>query len=261
MRLQPTEVASAHWVSLRSLLAPQQRTVAVEDVANRLANQETGVKRWMLRVMVGKMVFAAIRLLPSESLYSDAPPIEGKGQSELQSFYNPPGMISTLITPTAPSTAVQAPPLILWGLTLGVVADFLDLLPPHNALELWTYPTFTPWDVRAVISIMTYQFRKRKWQEIQIGKGSPAPAVAVEEGLDAVSLPSEDRLKEAGMHGLGTGVDRQMSRMLLRSSAVGTMLEGYYDIVRKAVAIALISRTSAIIAISAWIWARYRRRL
>jgi hypothetical protein len=34
-------------------------------------------------------------------------------------------------------------PLLLWGLTLGILADFLDMLPPHQAVQLWKYPTFT----------------------------------------------------------------------------------------------------------------------
>jgi len=86
------------------------------------------------------------------------------------------------------------------------------------------------------------------------------PAVAVEEGLDTVPMPKEGRMKEAGIHGLGTGVDREQHRMELKSSAVGTMLDGYYDIVRRAVAVAMAGRATSALVLLAWLWIRYRRR-
>ncbi|TKA72037.1 hypothetical protein B0A49_03366 [Cryomyces minteri] len=74
LRLQPTEVASTHWVSLRALLSPSQRTFAYEDVSSRLAKQEKGWRKDVMRVMLGKMQFAAIRLIPSESSYCSTTP-------------------------------------------------------------------------------------------------------------------------------------------------------------------------------------------
>ena len=258
LKLQPTEVASTHWVPIRALLSAEQRTVSLEDVSNRLANQETGVKRWMLRAMVGQMIFAAIRLLPSETVNCAASRADSEPVSKPDSWSS---RISSLWDPRrqiAPAPHEQ--PLLLWGLTLGVLADFLDLLPPHNALTLWTYPTFTPWDVRFTIWAMSYAFKKRKIQEIQSGRIPKRPAVAVELGLGTVSMPSQERMNEVGLHGLGSGVDNEPSRMELKSSAVGTMLEGYYDIVRRAVAVALIGRSSMIVAVVAWLYLRYRRR-
>ncbi|KAG9681023.1 L-lactate dehydrogenase, partial [Aureobasidium melanogenum] len=147
LRLQPTEVASTHWVSVRSLLDPGQRTVHTEDVSNRLANQETGIKKWALAGMLGKMEFSAIQLLPAESLYCHESPTDDSNHHKI----TPPRNIIRRLLNLAQSPVLPPPPqhrpLILWGLTLGVVADFLDLLPPHNALELWTYPTFTMPDI------------------------------------------------------------------------------------------------------------------
>lgn len=264
LKLQPTEVASAHWVPLRALLSAENRTVSFEDVSNRIAHQETGVKRWLLRAMLGKMMFAAIRLCPSESLHCNES-IDGPPEPGLNEFYAPRSLLSTLFSRKEPNKAQHEQRLLLWGLTLGVMADFLDLFPPHTALQLWTYPTFTPWDVRFAVWAMSYRFKQQKMQEIATGHSNGPTAAAVEAGLDAVSVPKDADLKELGMGGLGSGVDHRRDsntpgRLAFKSSAVATMLEGYYDIVRKAVAVALVGRTSAFVALAALLWVRYRRR-
>ena len=281
MRLQPTEVASTHWVPLRALLSREQRTSSYEDVSNRLANQETGVKRWMLRAMLGHMEFAAIHLLPSESLHCTASPAEDTEQkSFLKGAYGLPAALTELMDRyTKRGPAPQSQPLLLWGLTLGIMADFLDMLPPNDALQLWTYPTFTPPDVRFAVWAMSYHFRAEKMQEIKSGHEEGPSAAAVEKGLDAVSLPAkthssrymsrskslsdsqtpeQDMHDEVGVSGLGSGRDHVEKRNV--SSAVGTLLDGYYDILRKAVAVALVGRTSALALIFAWALIKYRRR-
>jgi 8-oxo-dGTP pyrophosphatase MutT (NUDIX family) len=176
LKLQPTEVAATHWVPIRSLQAEKCRTVAFEDVSSRLANQETGVRKWMLSLVLGKMMFAAISLLPTESLHSAETPAQESLQDNrfnLPTRYDRIRALATRIYrsdlfghyPALPPEA----PLLLWGLTLGVMSDFLDLMPPHNALTLWTYPNFTPLDVRFVVWLMTYRFKSRKRAELQAG--------------------------------------------------------------------------------------------
>lgn len=291
LRLQPTEVASTHWVPLRALLSPDNRTSSYEDVSNRLANQETGVKRWMLRLLLGKMEFAAIRLLPSESLHCTASPAENEDATKEQSY-----ALSSVATKTweslrgqQPPPAPQTQPLLLWGLTLGVLADFLDMLPPNNALQLWTYPTFTPWDVRFAIWAMTYKFKQQKLLQItnapaESEEKEPSPAVAaVEEGLDAVEPPKrmhgsrylsrsrsamdesmvlveeeKENASDVGLPGLGSGRGNVSRRNV--SSAVGTLLEGYYDLLRKAVGVALVGRTSVLATLFILLAVRARRR-
>lgn len=259
--LQPTEVASTHWVPLRALISPKQRTVSYEDVSNRMANQETGVKRWMIRAMLGQMEFAAIRLLPAESVYCHTSPAEQSGKSELAGFYNDPSILRRIFDWRKPPPDEHNKPLLLWGLTLGVMADFLDLLPPHNALQLWTYPTFTPWDVRFIIWAMTYRFKQKKIQILEAGlRTGPA---AVEEGLDAVPLSEEARHSDVGLPGLGSGRHRTANSPNKRmfESAVATMLEGYYEIVRKAVGIALVGRSAvALFAILFYLRKRAKSR-
>ncbi|GAB7354802.1 hypothetical protein MBLNU459_g5194t1 [Dothideomycetes sp. NU459] len=258
LRLQPTEVASTHWVPLRALLSPEQRTVSYEDVSNRMANQETGVRRWMLRAMLGQMEFAAIRLLPSESVYCHASPAEQSGKSELAGFYNDPSMLRKILERNKPLPDEHNKPLLLWGLTLGIMADFLDLLPPYNALQLWTYPTFTPWDVRLAIWATTYKFKKRRMAILQSGQRMGPPAV--EEGLDAISSPEQSGHCDVGIPGLGSGRNHRVSPLnkTIFESAIATLLEGYYDLVRKAVGVALVGRSAAVLLA---IWLFLRRRL
>lgn len=298
LKLQPTEVAATHWVPLRSLLSPTQRAVAFEDVSSRLANQETGVKKWMLSMILGKMTFAAIDLLPTESLHSAETPAPDSAVQLQNNRHVRPTLSSRL---NALATRVYrsdifnqypAPPkegpLLLWGLTLGVVSDFLDLIPPHDALTLWTYPTFTPLDVRLIVWLMTYRFKGRKRAELQAGTAllhrpafggvteSLASSAVMVDRPNAERSEGEERPDETGFHGLGTGSMIGVTKG--RKAAVATMLEGYvdwlasyvlpeiadrgryYDIVRRAVGVALVGRASLVMVLVVLAWRRMRGR-
>jgi 8-oxo-dGTP pyrophosphatase MutT (NUDIX family) len=254
LRLQPTEVASTHWVPVRSLLDPSQRTVHTEDVSNRLAKQERGLKKLVLGVMLGEMEFSAIQLLPTESLYCHESPIDDTNRNNIGLPRKIMENLITIIDPPLQPPPPQQQPLILWGLTLGVVADFLDLLPPHNALELWTYPTFTMPDIRAVIWLTTYNFRKSKRLQLESEIYSGPPTAAVGEEPNAVSIPDNERREqsnEVGMEGLSS---RGSLRGHSFESAVGTMLDGYYTCMRRGVTYALGFRVLSIASIVALLW-------
>lgn len=264
LRLQPAEVGSTHWVSIRALLSPSQRTYWHEDVSNRLAKQEVGIKRWFLRAMLGKMTFAAIRLIPSQSKYCSTIPgfVPDDEGDKAGSNALTPGRSNWWNNAVASSSTDT--PLLLWGLTLGIMADFLDLIPPYNAVRLWTYPTFTPYDVRFLLWTMSYRFRKNKEQVLAEYHNGQAPIV-VEEGLDSIAPQTNGSADppESGISGLG--VERYYSRLgqknpATRSSAVGILLEGYYDIVRKTVALALGARVSAFAVLIGTLVVRYRRQ-
>lgn len=268
-KLQPTEVASTHWVSLRALQSPALRTYEYADVSARLARSELGIKRWFLQAMLSKMMFAAIRLVPSNSTYcASIPGFVPEGDTPDS------GVLGTireaLMGPEAGYHKRQAP-LLLWGLTLGVVSDFLEHIPPHNALELWTYPTFTNWDVRFVMWAMSYRFRKQKSLEMSTVAQTSTTGI-VEEGVDAAEMPKQDlsgakedeeKPGEVGIAGLGVGCNwgkTGRAKMVARGAAVNSMLEGYYPIVRKAVATALVGRISVVALLAAFIWNKYRPR-
>jgi hypothetical protein len=259
--LQPTEVASSHWVPLRALLSPELRTHEYADVRARLAKSELGIKRWFLQTMLSKMMFAAIHLVPSNSTYCATIPDFILADTLAAGAI---ARLKEMMKGLEGGPRDKKPPLLLWGLTLGVVSDFLEHIPPHNALELWTYPTFTSWDVRFVMWAMSYRFRMQKSQEMSTSSmadskdPNQAPIQDIR-GLGSEGIGSlyQDKPGEVGIAGLGLGRGwRQRSRekMIARNSAVNSMLEGYYPIVRKAVATALVARVgfAALLTFVAW---------
>ena len=90
---------------------------------------------------------------------------------------------------------------------------------------------------------------------------------------ESVVPTTQERPDETGFHGLGTGLGENKSK----KAAVSTLLEGlvspvaeimlpevtdrgrYYDIVRKAVAFALIGRIGAGALIMLWAWRRWKK--
>ncbi len=282
IKLQPSEVGSTHWVSLRALLSPSLRTYEHADVSDRLARQGGHLARFFLRLMLGQMRFAAVRLLPSESLYcSSAPGFLPNDYSPTARTINQ-GLVAKVREGLEDwwlgdhaGSASSDRPLLLWGLTLGILADFLDLLPQYEALRFWSYPTFTPLDVRFWVWVTSYPFRKRKLREIterdqQRSEAEPPPAV--EEGLDAVPVPKPEDVSIGNRRDESSKSSDEVSCIKTyygsirpnqkpsRSSRVGVMLEGYWPIIRRAVVVALLARgiLGAIIAWRVLLW--YRRR-
>lgn len=265
LRLQPTEIASTHWVPIRALLSPSARTYEYQDLSNRLAKQEFGIKRWLLRGMLGKMLFSAIRLVPSESTYcSSVPDFVPNSPIKTSSVFTLASNYAGWFTPPRLGTDR---PLILWGLTLGVMADFLEQLPPHNTLQLWTYPTFSSPDVRFIVWLLSFRFRRQKQRELAQNPEQSPPAIEL--GLDQMPAPrresqSEQQRRmpcEGGPSGLPTFSPGALRRRYgSTSGAVGTMLEGYYELLRKGVVIAVFGRAAAFIALAATLTYHWRRR-
>jgi hypothetical protein len=153
------------------------------------------------------------------------------------------------------------------------VSDFLEHMPPHNALELWTYPTFTNWDVRFVMWAMSYRFRKQKSLDMSTAVSSITttsqdttelptqdfPGI----GSEAIGSLEEEKPGEVGIAGLGVGRGWGQSgraKMMARGAAVNSMLEGYYPLVRRAVATALVGRIS-VVALAAYLtWRKLNTR-
>ncbi|ORY78672.1 NUDIX hydrolase domain-like protein [Protomyces lactucae-debilis] len=125
--IQPTEVASAHWVSLDNLQSLASRTVEYVDVSTRLARQGGWLAEKLATPMFGRMRFAAIKLDPTKSV---------------------------------PEGSANGINLLCWGLTLSVLTDFLDLIPPHTSIATWQFPTFGAWDLRVVLYLMTRRARQ-----------------------------------------------------------------------------------------------------
>ena len=170
---QPTEVAAIHWVSLRALLSPTLRAREAVDISARWAKRVGPTVHKLIRWTMGRMMFSAVRLLPTESVYASSIPgfIPSEGGDNLSTLSGwaqaPFGVPSSNSIQRRLLTFQQ--PLILWGLTLGVLADLLDQLPPYNAVALWKYPTFTVPDLRIIVYLMTLQFRKNTAEAFSSG--------------------------------------------------------------------------------------------
>ncbi|KAB8241416.1 NUDIX hydrolase domain-like protein [Aspergillus flavus] len=186
LRLQPTEVASTHWVPLSALLSPSQRTVEYVDISQRYAKTSGFITRLTYRYILGLMEFSAVRLRPTESLWCNPSfgfaAIDSRGPSPLMQ------RLKAWFFGNRPDPEDQTQPLLLWGLTLGILADFLDMLPPHTAVQLWEYPTFTFPDLRLITSILTYRLRKSN--KLQAKSRPQLSNTAVDSQTSAVFLSS-----------------------------------------------------------------------
>ncbi|CUS13386.1 unnamed protein product [Tuber aestivum] len=229
--LQPTEVASAHWVPIRTLLSPTFRTVQKCDVSDRLSRRFSGplepIVRWGLRANLGQMEYSAVRLWPSISVFSS--------------------FSGDFLDGAEAGGGSWDRPLLLWGLTLGVVTDFLEMLPHGQGAAGWTYPTFTSWDVRGIVWLMTREIRKRNWEAAR--RGSLGRAFCEHEDTESSLVLVEE-------NGNGTANSTRGEP----TSTVKVLLEGYYDVVRKAVWVTLGGRAviaSTALGAAAW---RYTRR-
>lgn len=117
--LQPSEVASAHWIPLSLLYTPTPKWgVTSVDIASRLAPKSPAV-RWALRVLVGKMDFRCI-LLPNK-------PIAVAETDEDDEIVSPRINTNGELIGNSIHDVEQGerPELKLWGLTLGMTLDLL----------------------------------------------------------------------------------------------------------------------------------------
>ncbi|KAI9727038.1 MAG: hypothetical protein M1834_008564 [Cirrosporium novae-zelandiae] len=229
LQLQATEVESVHWVPLQALLSPSSRTYEYCDVSNRLSRQGGPIIRTFLRAMLGQMMFAAIQLVPTESFYSS--PIASispylQTTLESQSLVS---MVRSWLFLARWRNPKPEKPLLLWGLTHGIVLDFFQQLPSQEAIDFWSYPTFTAFDVRWIIHLMTHSFRQEKAQVIT--ENMAIRRSSVDYGNDKDNNISIEVLNSPG---LGTSI-----RPL---SAVDIMLDGYYDLITQGTLVALMAR-------------------
>ena len=107
--LQPSEVASAHWIPLSLLYTPSPKwgTTSV-DISSRLA-PKSPVVRWILRALIGKMDFKCI-LLPNDPVA-----VAEYDESDDELSQSGGSRIAKL-----EEEADHRPDLNLWGLTLGM---------------------------------------------------------------------------------------------------------------------------------------------
>ncbi|KAL4898396.1 NUDIX hydrolase domain-like protein [Aspergillus ambiguus] len=261
LNLQPTEVASTHWVPLRALLSPSMRTVEHVDMSQRFRNMGGFLIRLALRSVMGFMQFSAIELSPTESLQSNSTPGLIPEHAPTPSLFN--RWKAWCLSNQADSNNRNRP-LLLWGLTLGILADFLDMLPPHTAVDLWKYPTFTTPDLRLIASLLTYRLRQHN--KLQVKSGARPSNTAVDSQTAALPVTEATAIKddcnEVGIGGLGVGRYYGPSDRSPEGTryAVGIMLRGYYAKLRTAIYIFVAWRMVLGAAGTIYLWRLLRQK-
>jgi hypothetical protein len=233
MRLQPSEVASAHWVPIRALMDPKYSTYWSQDVAARGSREPSFIARLIAQVLSGPILVGATRLHPSQSTFSTESP-------EYLGAPPPPERLSSnqtipLLFPRSRLATIEdtGASLLLWGLTQGVVSDFLEMLPPFDTLKMWVYPTFSMPDVRLACWIFSYHYRKRYQRMVD---------AASEEFLR--SNPDSDNTVT-----LKDGTTRYRGRLRLdikgrRSFAKAESMREYFDTLRNGFIAAMLGRAT-----------------
>lgn len=247
LALQPAEVHSAHWVALRGLLAPSLRTVERWDISKGSLRQRGHIAQTVIRATAGNMLFGGIKLISTESLYcSSTRGFIPEARSPATWTESATHMISNIFTGDCTRRIENDRSLILWGLTMGIMADFLEMLDMHGTSKLWYWPTFSPYDLRAMISLLTYRFRLQKLRELTTTTGRPGPNDVRVSGFDGTTFTTSAMRQSTGSE---SGI------------AGGLLLEGYFDRLFKALYVALFARVGFGLALTAFVIRRYRRRV
>ena len=191
LTLQPTEVHSTHWVPIRGLLSPALRSTVRADVSDRLKVQKgSGIKN-VVRVAVGQLIFCATVLTPSESLYcTSAPgfiPTANYRPCAMLGLFGSVGL-GHLVCKKEPRDVDG--PYLLWGLTLGILADLLYHIDCEATSTLWSWPTFSHWDIRFILWILTNRLRSEMSHEVnQQDAANEKPGTAMKiNGIDHVTF-------------------------------------------------------------------------
>lgn len=245
LMLQPSEVHSAHWVPLRGLLAPSLRTFERWDLSKGSVRHQSYMMRMLTQNIAGSMLFGGVRLKPSESLYCSSAsgfiPETRRPATWLEAANH---AISNAFTGGRAQHVEDDSSLVLWGLTMGIMADFLEMLDGHVISKLWYWPTFSPLDIQAIVWLLTYRFRSQKLRELTTNKPGKPGDVRVS-GLDATTFTISVLRRSKGSES---------------GTAGALLLEGYYDRLFKALYVALFARFGFCLAVTTFIVRRYRRR-
>jgi hypothetical protein len=242
--LQPSEVHSAHWTSLRGILSPTLRRDVRCDITERFTRQRAPISRTLVRLVVGQLIFGAVKLRPTESLYisSFAEPISQKPRTSLLG-----GFVTRLSK--LKQTDDDDQPLLLWGLTLSIIADLLEIIDTPATAKLWSWPTCSPWDLRFTIWLLNSRFQSWRIRELALTAGNSCS-------------PSSNGVRIGGFDNR-TGSTSVMRRG--KGSAAGVtgmmLLAGYTDRLRRAISIALLLRLIFGTSFSMFLIRKYRKPL
>lgn len=209
------------------------------DISDRLKKQRGPSTKQLVRAVLGRLTFSATVLMPSESLFCTSVAAfipEAHARSLYSRGVN--GLSSLLYPYQAPQIGG---PNILWGLTLGIVAEFLHGIDSEATSTLCSWPTFSHWDIRLVLWILTYRLRRNHARECgqQASKNeSESPALSVN-GIDNTTFATSRR--KPGL-------------------PAAHFPDEYFRLMRKAVVSALVIRANVFAALAVMAILRFRRQ-
>lgn len=238
LTLQPTEVHSTHWVSIRGLLSPALRTTVTADISDRLKRQRGPSMKGVVRAVLGQLVFSATTLTPSESLFcTSAPGFIPEASAYSRHSLDLSSLRSLLHYSRPPNVGG---PHILWGLTLGIVAELLHGIDAEATSTLCSWPTFSHWDIRLILWILTYRLRTDHTREFRGTSASDPKATAASiNGMDDTTFTTP-----TWKPGL----------------AAAHFPDEYFSLMRKAVMSALVIRANMFMMLAVMAIVRFRRR-
>lgn len=268
LRLQRAEVASAHWVPVRHLLAPRATAGRARcAVAERLSRRDVAWGRglrWVVEHTLGRMEFCGTELGGGPGggwgYYTSASASEegeegeeggwdaGQPEAEWEDGEDgEDGEQGKGKGEDAGDGKQCRRGMIMWGLTHAVLFDLLDALPPPGSLvRQWRYPTFTAPDVRLAVWLFGWPVRRNGIARVRRRMGIPCTPGGSRVG-SGVSTP-------VPVEGGGVGGVRPL---LGTESAVHILMDGYYASMRRAVWAGLIVRAVVAAAVLWWVgcWA------
>jgi 8-oxo-dGTP pyrophosphatase MutT (NUDIX family) len=122
LTIQPTEVADAFWHPVSELFKPSYWGREYVHLGKRLGLENSWIfprcTHWVINKLVGDMYFGAIDLWRSD-------------------------------------VEAGTPPEKLWGLTLGIIVDLLEVCQPGSVVSLVEPPQMVHWDTRLVTRLLS----------------------------------------------------------------------------------------------------------
>ena len=187
-------------------------------------------------------MFSAVMLMPSESLFCDTS--RDMSRSEPADRHISSKGLNSSSQERKELHSRQN--LVLWGLTLGMISDFLQLLDSEGTQKLWSWPTFSHWDIRFYVWLLTRKYRNQKAEEEQ---AAPEPG-----------SPSSGHERLSGADSTTTAVSVRPGGKGLRSGLAGAHhLDSYFENMKQAIILAIATRLVGGLALVTWILGKRRR--
>jgi len=192
--------------------------------------------------MFGKMYCSAIQLAPSITIYSTIdrtflPMHDDRsgGMTKMERIWRLIRLDT--VDSTKQTTLISEKRHLLWGLSYGVLADILELLPPYETLKSFDYPFFAQWDYILWARLLSWGYHTERKNAIQDGWWQKIDA-EIDTGPDAHMETRRD---------LQEGRDR--------SSGIHYILSGYYKYIRQAGTLTMAVR---LLMFAGFCWLNYR---